>query len=220
MTEANIANSLLQFLSKLTRQVEIAVSNFVPWANEIKDELAQKNAKKNLMEKKAVCADDLKTDEPEKPRARQFKTDDTSYEKLGEILAWNPQGVLVFRDEMVTLLKDLEHQDRVSARGFFLTAWGGKNPYTFDRIIRGQTFIRAACVSMLGSTQPGRLAEFIRTSLSRSDDGMLQRFGLLVWPDAKTTWENIDERPDHRAKATAWATFQRRSWRTGVIQAT
>src|SRR6187401_2750712 len=72
--------------------------------------------------------------EPQEPSERRYITNDTSYEKLGEILAENPNGVLAHRDELVSLLKTLDREDFAAARGFFLTAWGGKDSYTFDRI--------------------------------------------------------------------------------------
>jgi putative DNA primase/helicase len=53
-------------------------------------------------------------EEPTEPVERRYITNDTSYEKLGEILAQNPNGVLAYRDELVStakakraLLKDL-----------------------------------------------------------------------------------------------------------------
>jgi hypothetical protein len=51
---------------------------------------------------------------------------DTSYEKLGEILADNPNGVMAYRDELLSMLKVLDKEEHVAARGFYLTAWSGK----------------------------------------------------------------------------------------------
>lgn len=111
--------------------------------------------------------------QPEAPVERRYITSDTTYEKLGEILAQNPNGVLAHRDELVSLLKTLDREEYAAARGFFLTAWGGKEPYTFDRIGRGRTHIEATCLSLIGSTQPGRLAEYVRRAVSggAGDDG-------------------------------------------------
>jgi hypothetical protein len=64
--------------------------------------------------------------EPIEPAERRYITNDTTYEKLGEILAQNPNGVLAHRDELVSLLKTLDREEFAAARGFFLTAWGGK----------------------------------------------------------------------------------------------
>ena len=153
----------------------------------------------------------LATDEPEEPSARRYVVNDATYEALGVILADNPNGTLAFRDELVSLLKNLDREEQVSARGFFLTAWNGTSGYTFDRIIRGKTHIEAVCLSLLGSTQPGRLAEYMRGALTggAGDDGMVQRFSLLVWPDQNPSWENTDRYPASEPRAAAWQAFRR-----------
>jgi hypothetical protein len=72
----------------------------------------------------------------------------------------NLNGTLAFHDELISLFKNLDREEQVSACGFFLTAWNGTSGYTFDRIVRGKTQIEAACLSLLGSPQPGRVAEY------------------------------------------------------------
>ena len=120
---------------------------------------------------------DLST--PEKPPTR-YIVSDKSYEALGEILADNPNGVLAHRDELVALLRTLDREDNAPARGFFLKAWSGTSGYTFDRVVRGRKHIPAACLSIVGGTQPGRIAEYMRRANAggASDDGLIQRFGL------------------------------------------
>ena len=147
--------------------------------------------------------------EPTEPVERRYITNDTTYEKLGEILSQNPNGVIAHRDELVSLLKTLDREEYAAARGFFLTAWGGKERYTFDRIGRGRVHIEGACLSMIGSTQPGRLAEYVRRAVSggAGDDGLIQRFGLLVWPDQSPEWKDVDCYPDTAARNAAWETF-------------
>jgi hypothetical protein len=65
--------------------------------------------------KKALKAGDeplsIDIEEPEKPTARRYVVNDTTYEALGEILADNPNGVLAFRDELVSLLKTLDQEE-------------------------------------------------------------------------------------------------------------
>jgi putative DNA primase/helicase len=155
------------------------------------------------------AADFIDVDEPEQPKAKRYVVNDTSYEALGEILANNPNGILAFRDELVSLLKTLDREEYAAARGFFLTAWNGTSGYTFGRIIRGRTHIEAACLSLMGSTQPGRIAEYMRraTSGGAGDDGLIQRFSLLVWPDQGPEWKEVDRFPDTAARQTACATF-------------
>jgi hypothetical protein len=133
---------------------------------EMRKEAAKKNGTKALAKDPDATVEEFTTPEPEEPAQRRYVTNDTTYEKLGEILAQNPNGVLAHRDELVSLLKTLDREEYAGARGFFLTAWNGTSPYKFDRITRGKTHIEAACVSMLGSTQPSPLAEYVRRAIS------------------------------------------------------
>jgi Protein of unknown function (DUF3987) len=179
-------------------------------AHKLKKEMARTKAKQSLG-RGADTVEVLSLDVPEAPKDRRYIANDCTYEALGEILANNPNGVLAFRDELVSLPKTLDREEYAAARGFFLSAWSGTGGYTFDRIIRGHTHIEAACVSLLGSTQPGRLAEYVRRAVSggAADDGLIQRFGLLVWPDGSPEWTKIDRYPDSVARHAAWSTFQR-----------
>ena len=40
-------------------------------------------------------------------------------------------------------------------------------------------------------------------------DGLIQRFGLMVWPDASTEWKNVDEYPDNKNRERVWNVFSR-----------
>ena len=161
--------------------------------------------------KEGLPPDEFDLAAPEKPRVKRYIVSDTSYEALGEILADNPNGVLAFRDELVALLRTLDREDNAAARGFFLTAWGGTSSYTFDRIVRGCKHIDAACLSLVGGTQPGRLAEYMLRANAggAGDDGLIQRFGLLVWPDQTPEWREVDRFPNSDARSAAWETFNR-----------
>ena len=99
------------------------------------------------------------------------------------------------------------------ARGFYLSGWSGTQPYTFDRIGRGHRHVEAVCLSLLGNTQPARISEYVRRANrdGAGGDGLIQRFGLLAWPDAPPEWKNIDEYPNSRARENAWAVFERAS---------
>jgi putative DNA primase/helicase len=148
--------------------------------------------------------------EPAFPVLKRYQANDSTPASLGELLRQNPNGLLVFRDEVVSLLKSLDRDGQDEGRGFYLTAWNGDSPYTFDRIGRGLNLhIPALCISLLGGTQPGRLSEYISQAVKggSADDGLIQRFGLLVWPDMNGTWKNVDRYPDSKAKNTAFQVF-------------
>jgi putative DNA primase/helicase len=120
--------------------------------------------------------------------------------------------LLVFRDEIVSLLDNLDREECIGERGFYLTGWNGDSRYTFDRIGRGlHLTVEGVCISMLGSTQPGRISQYLSRAIrgGRGDDGLIQRFGLMVWPDVLTEWKCVDRYPDNKAKRTAVETFER-----------
>jgi putative DNA primase/helicase len=151
-------------------------------------------------------------EEPPEPTLRRHIANDTNVASLGVLLQQNPNGLLVFRDELVSLLDNLDREENASERGFYLTGWNGDSSYTFDRIARGlHLHIDGVCLSMLGSTQPGRISQYLSRAVrgGRGDDGLIQRFGLLVWPDVSSSWTNVDRWPNKEARADAFNAFER-----------
>ncbi len=173
---------------------------------------AELRAKKDRRDDAAILADlgELAgQDDP--PVEVRYLTNDPTVEKLGELLAANPAGVLVFRDELTGWLRSLDREGREGDRSFYLEAWNGTGAYTYDRIGRGTLHIEAATVSVLGGIQPGPLASYVREAAGdgRGADGLLQRFQLLVWPDEPADWRNVDCWPDTEAKTSAFRVFER-----------
>lgn len=151
-------------------------------------------------------------EEEVRPELRRLIVNDSTVEKLGEILQANPYGVAVYRDELVSLFRSLEREGQESSRGFYLSGWSGNQSYVWDRIGRGRVAVEAVCLSVIGSTQPGRLSDYLRdaTSGGTNDDGLMQRFGLLVWPDMLDgAWQNVDKAPDEAARRAAFDVFDR-----------
>lgn len=134
---------------------------------------------------------------PLEPKKRRYKTQDATTEKLGEILIDNPQGLLVHRDELAGWLNSFEKNGREGDRQFFLESWSGNQMFDVDRIERGSLHIPALCLSIFGSIQPGPLSQYIRSAMQGGvgDDGFIQRFQVMVWPDAKDHWELIQGIP-------------------------
>lgn len=138
------------------------------------------------------------------PILKRFITNNASYEALGELLMENPNGLLVEADEIIGLLKQLDAGGQEVARSFYLTAADGDKGYTFDRILRGKGLhIPALCLSIIGGIQPGVLAEYVRqaTGGGSGADGLLQRFGLMVYPDISPDWREVDRYPDSASRA-------------------
>ncbi len=135
------------------------------------------------------------------PVERRYYTSDPTIEKLGELLLANPRGLLLMRDELAGWLRTLERSGREGDREFFLESWNGDGAYTVDRIGRGTLHISGLCLSVLGTTQPGKLRSYLAaaTDGGAGDDGLMQRFQLAVWPDVSGEWCNVDRLPDSAA---------------------
>jgi len=179
-----------------------------------RDENLKKAAKMLRKDQKADIGILLESDDKtsEAPTLKRYIANDTNVASLGVLLQQNPNGLLVFRDEIVSLLDNLDREEFVSERRFYLTGWSGDSRYTFDRIGRGlHLSIDGVCLSMLGSTQPGRISHYLARAIrgGRGDDGLIQRFGLMVWPDVSPQWKHVDRWPDHAAKTAVMKTFER-----------
>jgi len=134
------------------------------------------------------------TNPPEKPKQKRYKSDDPTVEKLGLILAENPQGILLYRDELTGWLSSFQRKGRESDRPFFLEGWSAKQGFEVDRIGREVPHIEAVCISILGGIQPGPIAQYIHSAVKGGvgDDGFIQRFQIMVWPDNKPEWQLIE----------------------------
>lgn len=131
-----------------------------------------------------------------KPIRKRYKINDATIEKLHEILSENPRGVMVFRDELVGFLNLFNKQGHETDRSFYLEAWNGFLPVTVDRIQRGTVEAENTCVSIFGSAQPDKIKGYLYKSLYENDnDGFLQRFQLLVYPDPLKQWQYVDQAP-------------------------
>lgn len=147
------------------------------------------------------------------PTMRRYVVNDATVEKLGELLTVNPWGLLVYRDEIHGLLCSMDKPGQEEARGFYLTGYDGNQGHAVDRIGRGESFAPRVCLAMLGGIQPGKVQSYVREAVAggAGDDGLLQRFGLTVWPDVSREFVYVDRRPDTCAKQAAWAVFERLS---------
>ena len=145
-----------------------------------------------------------KLDELKQIHERRYFTNDPTIEKLLSLLEGNPQGLLLFRDEISGWLETMHKSGREGDREFFLESWNGDSPYSMDRVGRGSTFVDGLCLSVMGGLQPGKFASYVSSVAKggKSDDGLLQRFQILLYPERRKKWRKIDRKPDETAKKT------------------
>src|SRR5262249_29895373 len=82
--------------------------------------LVEEEIKKDLKDKKDADARNKATAHLEaagaRPVCRRYEVNDSTIEKLGELLAENPTGLLLFRDELAGFFRSLHREDRASDR--------------------------------------------------------------------------------------------------------
>jgi len=115
-------------------------------------------------------------DAEEPPQPVRYVVNDTTYEKLADILSVSDRGILVKRDEIVGWIGGLDRYQAAGKpasvdRAFWLESWKG-GPYTVDRVVRGTTFVPNLSTSIIGGIQAAKLAEIVGLTA----DGLLQRF--------------------------------------------
>ena len=150
---------------------------------------------------------------PESPPRRRFITSDTTIEKASELMKDNPRGLTILRDELVGLLVTWDREDRKDDRCFHLQGWNGYGSYTSDRIGRGTIDTPQLCEVIFGGIQPSRFLVYLKLARNNiENDGLLQRFQLLVDPDELAGKpEIVDEYPDQKAKDQAFTIIEKLS---------
>ncbi len=132
------------------------------------------------------------------PVEKRYIVNDSTAEQLAHILAVNPQGLLVFRDELSGMIESFDAY-RPSGQGkdraAYLEAWNG-GPYSIDRrAVDGTVHVPNWGFSILGGIQPGRMQKIIAKS-GLEEDGFLQRFLLVPGDNAGI---GIDRAPNQTA---------------------
>lgn len=154
----------------------------------------------------------LPPEKPTPPTEHRLRTNSGSVECLISLLNDNPDGLLVFRDELTGWLNNLDKPGKEGDRQFYLEAWNGNGAsFDYDTFAHGHLHSDGLCLSMLGSIQPGPLSSLIASAAKGGggDDGMIQRFQLMVYPDGIGRWRNVDRLPDTDAKKKVDRIFQR-----------
>lgn len=132
---------------------------------------------------------------PEDPVCERLLTSDCTIEALASLLANQPDGILVVRDELSGWLGGIAEYKggKGSDLGHWLACWSGV-PLTVDRKTGQQKLIHVdrAAVSIIGGIQPGVL----RAAIGREHlvDGLCARL-LMAMPDPRPvrwTEETVD----------------------------
>ncbi len=119
--------------------------------------------------------------EPATPKPARVIVRDQTAEALFEILAHNPRGLLIARDELAAMLGSADRYGggKGSDRANWLELYGAR-PHTVDRKSKAEPLrIPHMSASILGGIQPDLLREHITQTAA---DGFAARF-MFFWPN-------------------------------------
>jgi len=116
---------------------------------------------------------------------RHLIVNDSTIEALGLIQATNPSGVIMYNDELTSIINKLEKPDNID-RPQYLEMFDGGKPASVARIKRGEFNVLSRTLSIIGGIQPSVLANTIHDATdptSGKADGFIQRFQMLIAPN-------------------------------------
>ncbi len=127
-------------------------------------------------------------EEMKMPQRKCHVVVDSTVEALIGALRDNPRGVLIYKDEIDSLLSNFNRYNG-SDEGYFLSLFSG-TPFKYSRKSNNEhIFLSNPYCSIIGSTQPGRLGE--QFGGKRMMNGFSSRF-LKVYPeiDKMPSWND------------------------------
>ncbi|WP_201497944.1 YfjI family protein [Psychrobacter arenosus] len=143
------------------------------------------------------------------PEKKRYITDDGTIESLGELESKHKNGILAKRDELTGLLASLDNENNLQARSFYLEGFNGLGSFQVDRIGRGSIYIDTHCLSVIGGIQPDKLEFYLaKTVKGLGNDGLIQRFQLIVYPDPLPNNKEKDLPPDKESRDAIYNLFE------------
>jgi len=184
-------------------------------AEEVKEakKEARKKKKEGAMTSEEAIATTLKLyDGPKKPILQRIVTSDSTVEALCELLADNPRGMLLKRDELIGWGRgmDMYRKGKGTDRQFYLSALSHA-PYTLDRKSNKDKLpinIPRPFLCVLGCLTPDMLSEF--SDEQGRDDGFVDRV-MWTYPDIDRCVLWSEQTVSEQAVA-AWESVLQKLW--------
>jgi hypothetical protein len=151
---------------------------------EEKEKAWREDLKKAIKNKQPEPARPAECDVGSPPQPARLLVSDTTIERLGELAAQNPRGLLLVRDELAGWLTGMDRYAGGAGgadRAFFLEAYGGR-PWIVDRKKEGASNrVERLSIGLVGGIQPDRLTSLI---LKGDDDGLAARL-MYCFPERR-----------------------------------
>jgi len=136
-------------------------------------------------------------DAPKKPIPRRKVVNDTTLEKLCDLMV-DSEGLTLYRDELSSFMLNMNRYHTGSDRQFFLECYSGGS-HCVDRVGRGEQYVSDLFLNIVGGIQP-QVAKEIFSVDDGVDDGFFERFGLIAYPERKKDWKLVDVPPNLDAR--------------------
>lgn len=142
------------------------------------------------------------------PEKRQLILTDSTPESRDELLKNN--GLLIFRDEIYGLFKDLNRYNQSGEQENFLSIWSSKG-YAVNRKTAQSFYVSDPHLSICGGIQPGVMQDAFGGKAFEAS-GFLARW-LFLWIDDAKVPDILNEEIIDQAIESEWYTFLQNLWR-------
>ena len=124
---------------------------------------------------------------------KRLSTNSFTIEKLIDMLGDNPNGLMIWRDEISGLFESFKKKGQESLRQFLLEGWNGDGTYQYDILSRNTKPLSGICITLLGGIQPSVINKMLsEMKQDQNDDGFIQRFQLTVYPNQDRPAKFVD----------------------------
>ncbi|MCP3965295.1 MAG: DUF3987 domain-containing protein, partial [Lentisphaerae bacterium] len=130
----------------------------------------------------------------DEPTQREIVVNDITIEKLAELMEGSP-GLTLISDELAGFLLNMSRYNTGTDRKFYLQCHSGGS-YRVARITRGRQTVKDLYLNIVGGIQPPVAKQLFNNNNNEEDDGLVERFGLIAYPEKPTSWEDVKQLPD------------------------
>jgi hypothetical protein len=117
---------------------------------------------------------------------------------LQKALKTNPKGVILWKEELVSLMGEFNKKNNEDFEPFLLEAWNAKKPYKMDKLSSRRTLIiPRTFTTLIGTIQPTMVRKLFAND--RDSTGFTYRFLFALDKQNKTLVPDIDFEPDREA---------------------
>jgi hypothetical protein len=114
---------------------------------------------------------------------------------LQKALKSNPKGVILWKEEIITLMAEFNKKNNEDFEPFLLEAWSARRPYKYDKVsARRALIIPRTFTTLVGTTQPAMVKKIF--AQDRDFTGFTYRMLFALDTENKTLVPDIDFEPN------------------------